>query len=1045
MPTRHRPSAAAAASSSKARRGKEDKDEDDDDDDVPSTKEKLKYFQAKRNRWNAARQQQQLLQQQQTQLAAVEATADSQQRRSHENSYRSSISNGVGARDRDDSLMKQQSLFKGLPSLSFSDASANNNAATFSTSSSPMIAPISSNNKKEVDRRGTASLDRERSSSNAATVAESLLSNAPSLSYKAQVVEFYAKHNPSKVDSVNVLLERYKGREDELLQKLKDKYEGTGGGSLSGSLLASKKTFPLPPPSGSVQCFLKFSSHPSSRVVVELFDAQIPATVENFRQLCLRPSAAPHGYKQSIVHRIVPNFCVQMGDYTSGDGTGGRSIYTQGSTDSVASQRGLSVDLWGNFHDEAFLQHSEPGLLSMANNGPNKNGSQFFVTLKPLPHLDGKHVVFGRVLEGFDSVLKPMGQHTVTDAKQRPLVETIRILDCGQLVDGREVRTEDEMLELVSATSTDQGGASTDKSFGGAASGLPSPLLGAAFGFGNLTTTTPLTATSAAASASSPFSFAALSATAAVAAPASFSFAALSAAATSVVNTSSCDAFSSFRGVTDDALSSSASHGIVEETAPVAAAASTTSFDDATSRTADEHDAGSNANDDYLQHPVSSFAVRSDPPNRGSTTTTTTTATASAAHLRSTPSVPFSFSPSSTITTVDPFSFASSRSESTVGAGTRATAAARANADRRRAYIESEDGDEDDEDAYVPEDDEESYSDETPSTCSEASDDVEDDDDDAAAASDSFRMQAPTTTSSSTFSDAVPPPYSGTVFGAASSPSSTFSFAPATTFGGAVPPSSAGHVNITPGSPAAGGFSAPESQAASPLAAVDVNHSQPKSPTTSFGAPSPEKSTAAIASEPVSNPTLKGTSDANEAPKAAPSSQGFGFGFGSGGAGFGFGNSSSTGATLSFAGIASTGALPAFGTPSIFSSENALSAKASIFQQPLLASKGKSAVKLSFTELRPPSNDGRVRDDGFDDDDHDRDDESSGTPSSSRSVSPAEDSLKTVVDAESAVSALLNRGCLSTASTAISLGGVPKHGSEYFYKDSPVSIRPLCF
>jgi cyclophilin family peptidyl-prolyl cis-trans isomerase len=136
------------------------------------------------------------------------------------------------------------------------------------------------------------------------------------------------------------------------------------------------------------------------------------------------------------MHRIVPNMCVQGGDFTAGNGTGGESIYQAGSE---------HADMWGKFRDEVFLQHDRPGLLSYANNGPNRNGSQFFFTLRPLPHLDGKHVVFGKVIVDGDnnsdgmSVVEEMGR-LPTNAKQRPL-ESAVIRDCGEILpDGTEIR-----------------------------------------------------------------------------------------------------------------------------------------------------------------------------------------------------------------------------------------------------------------------------------------------------------------------------------------------------------------------------------------------------------------------------------------------------------------------------------------------------------------------------------------------------------------------------------------------------------------------------
>lgn len=170
------------------------------------------------------------------------------------------------------------------------------------------------------------------------------------------------------------------------------------------------------------KCFLDIAidGQPVGRVIVELFADVCPRTCENFRLLCTgemgmsKLSGRKLYYKGSCFHRIVKGFMVQGGDFEKGDGTGGESIY------------GLK------FEDENFeLRHDRPGLLSMANKGANSNGSQFFITTVPAPHIDGKNVVFGSVIHGFEVV--KMIEKVETVGNFHPKVP-IQISGCGELI-----------------------------------------------------------------------------------------------------------------------------------------------------------------------------------------------------------------------------------------------------------------------------------------------------------------------------------------------------------------------------------------------------------------------------------------------------------------------------------------------------------------------------------------------------------------------------------------------------------------------------------
>ena len=152
------------------------------------------------------------------------------------------------------------------------------------------------------------------------------------------------------------------------------------------------------------------------RITFELFKDTVPKTAENFRALCTGELDPSLHYKGSGFHRIIPQFMCQGGDFTHGNGRGGMSIYGE------------------RFPDESFAGkagiHAGPGVLSMANAGPNTNGSQFFICTVTTEWLNGKHVVFGQVINGYDVIVKMEAVGSRSGGTMKPVV----IEDCGEVV-----------------------------------------------------------------------------------------------------------------------------------------------------------------------------------------------------------------------------------------------------------------------------------------------------------------------------------------------------------------------------------------------------------------------------------------------------------------------------------------------------------------------------------------------------------------------------------------------------------------------------------
>jgi len=205
------------------------------------------------------------------------------------------------------------------------------------------------------------------------------------------------------------------------IQKAKEKEKATFGGLFSkpGGLYEDKKSIMQPSVNNPHVFFeIHHGGKNMGRIVMRLYADIVPKTAENFRALCTGEKGngtldKPLHYKGCTFHRVIKDFMIQGGDFTNGDGTGGESIYG------------------AKFADENFaLKHTHAGQLSMANAGPGTNGSQFFITLKDTSHLDGKHVVFGHVVEGMDIVRKI--ENADKNDGDKPSEDVI-IVDCGEM------------------------------------------------------------------------------------------------------------------------------------------------------------------------------------------------------------------------------------------------------------------------------------------------------------------------------------------------------------------------------------------------------------------------------------------------------------------------------------------------------------------------------------------------------------------------------------------------------------------------------------
>ena len=258
----------------------------------------------------------------------------------------------------------------------------------------------------------------QSSTSGYKTLASSIASGNNGGSFKRIYINAFERYNGNSELALSSTLGIQKGDYAHTNNYSFSTFKSSSGPKLENYVKAKLLNTPKTKPNPIVFFDISIAGLFIGRIKMELFADVVPKTAENFRQFCtgeFRRNNLPIGYKGSSFHRVIKDFVIQGGDFLYGNGTGSLSIYGD------------------HFEDENFIiKHSGPGFLSMANDGANTNGCQFFITCSNTDWLDGKHVVFGKVLDKESLLLVRKIENIQTDNDDKPKLQIV-IEECGEL------------------------------------------------------------------------------------------------------------------------------------------------------------------------------------------------------------------------------------------------------------------------------------------------------------------------------------------------------------------------------------------------------------------------------------------------------------------------------------------------------------------------------------------------------------------------------------------------------------------------------------